>query len=179
MTAEIFRRSFPPGLTFPPELENLCEWQEQNGYPISGDFELEADEEHDVMGNWFGTDEVVDRFGVFGKGPDGSLYAIWRQDDGRCAVVHLGSEGQNNFVLAEDMKQFVRLLAVGYREIGFDDLRAAPKPIGINSAFQGWVKKTFNTTIPAIGSEIVDRAKGTHDDFQSWINQVLQKVRGG
>ena len=40
--------------------------------------------------------------------------ALWLQDDGHCRVVHLGSEGQNLFVLARDMRDFLLLLAVGY-----------------------------------------------------------------
>ena len=178
MNPDTLRRSFPNSLSFPSELERLCAWQEQHGYPISGDFKLEADEMHDVIGNWFGTEEVVDRFGVFGSGPDGSLYAIWRQEDGRCPIVHLGSEGQNNFVLVEDMKQFLRLLAIDYREIGFDDLSAAPKPGGANAAFQQWVANTFDVTIPRTGSEITDKAKQGHEDLQSWIERLLRRVRG-
>ena len=179
MNAASLRQSFPNSLSFPPELEQLCAWQEQHGYPISGDFQLQIDEEHDVIGNWFGTEEIVDRFGVFGAGPDGSLYAIWWQEDGRCPIVHLGSEGQNNFVLAEDMTQFLCLLAIGYREIGFDDLSATPQPHGVNPAFQQWVTTTFNVTIPRTGSEITDPARQAHEDFQSWITRLLERVRSG
>jgi hypothetical protein len=130
-------------------------------------------DEHESVRNWFGTDSVVDRLGVFGAGPDGSLYAFWRQDDGRIPVVHMGSEGQNNFVLAGNMRDFLRLLAVGYGEIGFEDLSAPPDPDGVNAAFRDWVETTLGIRVPAVGSEITAPAQATHQDFQRWIDGVI------
>jgi hypothetical protein len=167
------RNRFPAGIAVPPELESLCTWLAKHGYPISGGFELYADE-HESIRHWFGTDAVNDRFGVFGTGPDGSLYAIWRQDDGRTPIVHMGSEGQNNFVLAGKMLDFLRLLAVGYDEIGFADLAAPPDGDGVNPAFRRWVEETFRTRVPATGVEIRSPAQASHQDFQSWIDAVAR-----
>jgi len=50
-------------------------WHETHGYPISGRFELYADIQ-DSIRHWFGTPTLVDRFGVFGNGPDGSLFTF-------------------------------------------------------------------------------------------------------
>lgn len=156
----------------PPELASLCAWLGEHGYPISGGFELYADE-HDSVRHWFATDAVVDRFGVFGKGPDGSLYALWRQDDGRFPIVHMGSEGQNNFVLAGSMRDFLRLLAVGYSEIGFDDLSALPDADGVNPEFQRWVESTFGVRVPRCGRDVTGPAQASHQDFEQWINGVV------
>ena len=173
------QRYFPSGMTVPAELAALCAWLGENGYPISGHFELYADE-HESIRHWFGTGAVVDRFGVFGTGPDGSLYALWRQDDGRLPVVHMGSEGQNNFVLAPDMREFLRLLAIGYDEIGFDDLDAPPPDRkGVNAAFRKWVEQTFGVRVPATGSEITTPAQASHEDFQAWIERVVGGGDGG
>jgi hypothetical protein len=165
------QQHFPIGIKAPQELAMLCDWLKENGYPISGSFELMVDD-HQAIRHWFRTNAFDDRFGVFGAGADGSLYALWRQDDGRIPIVHLGSEGVNNFVLAEDMKDFVRLLAVGYGEIGFDDLTEPPEIEGVNPAFQDWTRRTFGTAIPNFGIEITGPAGASHQNFQVWINDV-------
>jgi hypothetical protein len=98
MNADQIAARFSSRIQMPDELRQLCSWLERNGYPISGGFELRIDTGHSIK-YWFGKDSVTDRFGVFGAGPDGSLYALWLQDDGRIPVVHMGSEGENNCVL--------------------------------------------------------------------------------
>ena len=85
-------------------------------------------------------------------------------------IVQMGSEGQNNFVLASDAVGFLRLLAIGYDEIGFADLLSPPDGDEVNPAFQEWVSKTFKVSIPETGNEITRHAQEAHDDFQKWIN---------
>jgi hypothetical protein len=172
MDADKLKSRFPSRIDFPAALGELCAWHETNGSPISGYFELYADE-HDSITHWFGTDAVADRLAVFGSGPDGSLYCIWRQEDGRQPIVHLGSEGLNNFVLAGNMVDFIRLLAAGYGELGFEDLAEPPEPGGVNPRFQEWVRRTFVVTIPKVGAEIVDPAKRGHEDLEGWIEKVI------
>jgi len=64
-------------------------------------------------------------------------------------------------------------LAVGYGEIGFDDL-SRPATKVPNAVFQRWVSETFSVSIPATGGEITERAKATHDDFDQWIQTKIQ-----
>ncbi len=157
MDANALAGSFPSSIPFPPELLLLCHWVCSHGYPISGFFQLcEHDEE--ILQIWFGTDQAVGHLAQFGSGPDGSLYCIWRQPDGRMPVVHMGSEGQNNFVLAANAVDFLRLLALGYDEIGFDDLRSPPVGERMNPSFKAWVSETFKVAIPEIGAEITEPA---------------------
>ena len=172
MKVEQLQATFPTSIAIPDALAQLCAWHEFNGYPISGGFELYADV-HNSIELWFGTPAVVDRFGVFGCGPDGSLFAIWRQDDGRQPIVHMGSEGQNNFVLACNGVDFLRLLAIGYDEIGFEDL-SQPPTTAPNKLFQNWVAQTFAVSIPTIGSEITKAAENTHDNFEAWIETKVR-----
>ena len=172
MKTENLQPTFPDGIAIPDALARLCAWDEANGGPISGGFELYADT-HNSIELWFGTPAVIDRFGVFGCGPDGSLYAIWLQDDDRQTIVHMGSEGQNNFVLARDFVEFLRLLAVGYDEIGFDDLSQPPTEEP-NLAFQRWVAQIFAVSIPAIGTEIVEKATNAPHEFEAWIETKVR-----
>jgi hypothetical protein len=190
-------KRFPREIEFPAALRQLCLWEEQImpprvgffGIPvylnkllhvpqpqrdkwISGHFRLTADN-FGFIRHWFGAEAVVHRLGVFGSGPDGSTYAIWLEDDGRRPIVHLGSEGQNNFVLAGDMVDFIRLLAVGYDEIGFADLTRPPESQHVNKRFQKWVADTFRVSIPQTGIDIVGPARASHQDLQPWIENVI------
>lgn len=175
---DAIQKGFPPSISFPPELGLLCEWTEQNGYPISGYFELRADD-GDAIYWWFRSHAADDRLAQFGAGPDGSLYCIWRQVDGREPIVHMGSEGDALTVLAGSMKEFITLLAVGYGEIGFEDLSVPPEAQDdVNPRFQRWVEETFAVAIPMTGQAIVNRAIHDHDDFESFVESISNQKEG-
>jgi hypothetical protein len=161
-------RSFPRSIPVPSELTALCDWVNDNGYPISGYFEL-CDHDDTTIRLWFGTEKAVGDLAQFGHGPDGSLYCFWNEGDGKTPIVHMGSEGQNNIVLASSFVDFLRLLAIGYDEIGFDDLDAPAAGERMNPNFQSWVSKTFRVSIPDTGVKITRPAQTSHSDFQEWI----------
>ena len=174
MNKERLEKRFPVGIPFPIELGMLFDWAGENGYPISGCFELYIDE-HDSISKWFGTNEVKNLFGIFGKGPDGSLYGIWKEKEGNYPIVHMGSEGQNNIILADSIKDFLRLLAIGYDEIGFADLDSSPEDRNnVNQNFQDWVITMFGVEIPRVGSEITNSTRTRSSDFQAWIETVVK-----
>jgi len=169
---EAIQKGFPPAIAFPEELVKLCDWNKENGYPISGGFELRADDGEAIYW-WFRSHAADDRLAQFGAGPDGSLYCIWKQEDGRQPVVHMGSEGDELKILAGSMKEFITLLAVGYEELGFDDLENEPdEEDKINLDFQKWVTNTFGVSIPKTGIEIQGPASKSHYNFEAWVAAV-------
>jgi hypothetical protein len=170
MSASQAASKFPSAIPFPEELRSLFLWKENHGYPISGEFELREHDDKSVV-LWFGSDRAVGRLGIFGAGPDGSMYALWLQDNGDSRVVHLGSEGRNLFVLARDMREFLLLLAVGYLEIGFEDLSQPPDAEGINPKFRKWVASQLSCVVPATGGEIVRQAQCTSENFETWVHR--------
>mgnify|MGYP000495302089 CR=1 FL=1 len=171
---EAIKNGIPNNLTIPDELELLVNWTQQNGYPISGCFELRADD-GDTMFYWFGFRDVESRLGQFGAGADGSLYCIWDDGKGNFPIVHMGSEGDENKILANCFIDFLRLLAIGYEEIGFEDMSEPPEVNDSNPKFQSWVTNTFSVSIPKCGSEITDQAQTNGQDFNVWINKVIEK----
>lgn len=170
-----YEQTFPPSIAVPAALRQLRDWLAVNGYPLGGSFELRTDEGGDTIRSWFGHDGAVDRLAVFGAGADGSPYALWCQEDGRLPVVHLGSEGDANFVLAAHFVDFLRLLAVGYDEIGFDDLSVPPGGQGSNPALQRWVEETFRVDVPRTGEEITTPARASHEDFAAWVERMVNE----
>ena len=105
-TFEKIKNGIPNTINIPHELKDLCDWLDQNDYPISGEFELVEGGEETVK-LWFGFDDVSDRFGVFGGGPDGSSYAFWIDDEGNQKIVHLGSEGEENHILSNNFIDWI------------------------------------------------------------------------
>lgn len=180
-TYQEIKKGIPSRISIPAALEQLCDWTAVNGYPISGYFELRADDGA-TMQYWLGFKDVSDRFGIFGAGGDGSLYAFWLDDDDKQKIVHLGSEGESLYILAENFIDFLRLLAIGYDEIGFADLNMGveewnaaigqEKEEGVNFSFREWVEKEFRVQIPLKGSDIVDVNDKT---FRNWIEEQMNK----
>jgi hypothetical protein len=151
----------------------LCDWSDQNGYPISGCFELRAGDS-DTFLYWFGTRLADQELAQFGAGADGSLYCIWSHPSGTFPIIHLGSEGDSIMVLASDFRSFITLLAIGYDEIGFDDLSEPPTDNDdINPRFQKWAQDTFNLTIPKTGKSIIDTNTKLTEELNTFVSSRI------
>jgi hypothetical protein len=121
------------------------------------------------MKYWFGHEraEVLNRVCVFAKsGAEGSMAAFWLDEDGKQRIVHLGSGSGSILVcvLADDAVDFLRLLAIGYDEICWNDAFSMPPNADLsadrlyvhpNRQFQSWVKNTFLVAIPEKAADIV------------------------
>ena len=136
---------------------------------------------------WFGHErrEVLDRLCVFAQtGAEGSMAAFWIDDDGKQRIVHLGSGSGSTMccVLADDPIEFLRLLAIGYDEICWNEAFSEPPNAGDdmivhpNIAFQSWVQQTFDVTIPITALEIVRTPaemgdENSPDEFCQWVER--------
>ncbi len=125
-------------------------------------------EGNDNLHYWFGVDDpaIIDRVSVIGKtGADGSMVALWF-DGAATHIVHMGSGSGSTMVclLGDDAVDFLRLLAVGYDEICWNEdydktieeaFQAARLIVHPNDAYRDWVVATFGVTIPKRGIEVV------------------------
>jgi len=142
--------------------------------------------------HWFGAEyeEVNQRLCVFAQtGGEGSVGAFWLSDSGEVKVVHLGSGSGSTLtcVLADNCVDFLRLLAIGYNEICWND-EFASRPLDNdefvvqpNIEFQNWVRDTFGLTIPETALEIVKYPSSmddeeSKDEFWNWC-QKFQSVQ--
>ncbi len=137
--------------------------------------------------HWFGhkRPEVLNRVCVFANtGAEGSMAAFWIDDHGKQRIVHLGSGSGSLLVcvLADDPVDFLRLLAIGYDEICWNDQYSQPPNSGTelfvhpNVEYQDWVKQTFSVSIPRTASEIVKHPSEmgdaeSLDDFCQWVEK--------
>jgi hypothetical protein len=160
----------------PAELRRLCDYLDRTDYPISGYVKLRP--EGGSLVAWFGGDaEAASQFAGFGAGPDGSILAFWLYqgpDASAAPVIHFGSEGQNNFVLASDFREFLHLFGIGYGELGFDDLSAPPTEPDTAERLRAWLHAEFGITPPPTGAELVRQAQARHPDLESWVRDWQQ-----
>src|SRR6476620_11602483 len=120
--ADRIEAEFPPGVKMPGEMRRLCDFLDRTEYPISGSMKLRP--EGEGLKGWFGAgSEAWHQLAGFGAGPDGSTLASWLYagpDVASAPVVHLGSEGDQLVVLADNFREFLALFGIGYGELGFD-----------------------------------------------------------
>ena len=133
-------------------------------------------------------DEVKRRLLVFARsGADGSECALWLDDEGHTQIVHIGSGSGSMMtcILVKNALDFLRLLAIGYDEICWDEDYPFPPNsnkdntfVHPNTQYQEWVQNTFHTTIPKIGLEVVTphnmNDEPITDPFLKWFLEVTE-----
>ena len=133
-------------------------------------------------------DEVKRRLLVFAQsGADGSECALWLDDEGRTQIVHIGSGSGSMMtcILVKNALDFLRLLAIGYDEICWDEDYPLPPNsnkdntfVHPNTQYQEWVQNTFHTTIPKIGLEVATphnmNDEPITDPFLKWFLEVTE-----
>ena len=133
-------------------------------------------------------EEVKHRLLVFARsGADGSECALWLDDEGHTQIVHIGSGSGSMMtcILVKNALDFLRLLAIGYDEICWDEYYPLPPNsdknemfVHPNTQYQEWVQNTFHTTIPKIGLEVVTphnmNDEPITDPFLKWFFEMTE-----
>lgn len=174
MLADAIQAKFPRGVRIPEDLRKLCAFADENGNSVSGCFELVPDSAE----AWFGDDEAASRFAVFGNGPDGSLIALWlyrEMEAAQAPVVNLGSEGDDNIVLAANIREFLKLLGIGYSEFGPNYVQGEPDDPDSASELREWLREEFGIETPETAAPILAEAKRLHPDVEEWIEEWRQR----
>jgi hypothetical protein len=172
--------TFPPGLPVPEPLQALLrQCPDLFDGQVSGSFSFRAEPPGEAA-RYFGdagspaAAVAARHLGVFGGEPDGSVLAVWRAPQGGFPVVYLSSEGGGR-VLAADMAQFLRLLAVGYDEFSlWDSLDSAPEEDGeVSPLLLDWLQAR-GLAVPDTGEAIVDEAETRWPDFNGWVEDAVE-----
>ncbi|MCS3809780.1 hypothetical protein [Xanthomonas sp. 4461] len=168
----------PAGTVLPMELRMVCDYLDKTGYPISGCMKIRPDDFGGVRA-WFDDDDAMaSQFAYFGAGPDGSILAFWLCDglDATSApIVHLGSEGSDNCVLAKNFREFLRVFGIGYNELGFDDLSQPPVEPASAANFRAWLEAELGITCPQTGEDLVTAAKLSCPNVEAAIDAWFKR----
>ena len=169
--------------------ESWKEEEREGGTDIAFSVLKNIDRE-EVLENYYKKhkDEVRRRLLVFAQsGADGSECALWLDDEGHTQIVHIGSGSGSMMtcILVKNALDFLRLLAIGYDEICWDeDYPFSPNSnkdntfVHPNTQYQEWVQNTFHTTIPKIGLEVANPHsmcdEPITDPFLKWFFEVTE-----
>ena len=169
--------------------ESWKEEEREGGTDIAFSVLKNIDRE-EVLENYYKKhkDEVRRRLLVFAQsGADGSECALWLDDEGRTQIVHIGSGSGSimTCILVKNALDFLRLLAIGYDEICWDEDYPFPPNsnkdntfVHPNTQYQEWVQNTFHTTIPKIGLEVATphnmNDEPITDPFLKWFLEVTE-----
>lgn len=187
----------------------LYNWIEENGFieeyndgflygRISHDWEYTPDitftaSYQESIHHWFDlptvTEEIASRLVIFASsGMDGSMLGLWLDDDKQVRFVHLGSGSGSMLccIIADNARDFLSLLAIGYAEVGdVYDFSLPPEELGdkpkLNTLFLDWLKREFYITRPRNASLIVKRpaeigSKIAKDPFCQWCNKQFKNT---
>lgn len=97
----------------------------------------------------------------------GSIIALWR-DGNAVRPVLLGSDGERG-ILANDARELLTLLAIGYVELSGITLGAEPEEPAETDRFRDWLEGTFGITVPSAWPALSNRP----DAFGAWMAQQL------
>ena len=169
--------------------ESWKEEEREGGTDIAFSVLKNIDRE-EVLENYYKKhkDEVRRRLLVFAQsGADGSECALWLDDEGHTQIVHIGSGSGSMMtcILVKNALDFLRLLAIGYDEICWDEDYPLPANsnkdntfVHPNTQYQEWVQNTFHTTIPKIGLEVANPHsmcdEPITDPFLKWFFEVTE-----
>lgn len=197
------QKTLPSTIIIPEEILIFFDWIEKNGELIEledglligsppGDYDectlIEISPEEDSSEWWCFDSELAkssnlsERIYIFARtGADGSCAAFWLDDDGKQKIVHIGSGSGSAMmcVLADEPIDFLRLLAIGYEEICWNDEYTNPPDNAneMNQDFKEWVISQFGVSIPLKASDIVPNPTEmwdleSTDPFCKWISKL-------
>ena len=85
-----------------------------------------------MLVRWFGGNTAAaSQFAAFGAAGDGLMYAYWLRDSrdaSRSPIVFLAHGGDESLVLACSTEEFLSLLGIGYKDLGYDFRGKPPGP---------------------------------------------------
>ena len=124
-----------------------------------------AFQKFDDITYWFGREGIeADVLPFIRCGGDGSMIALWRQNQANDSYVFLGSEGEA-FVLAEAAADLIVIITMGYESIEErSNLTLTPNEHWAQISEQtwpepkdvkGWVSESFGVTYPPTGEAIL------------------------
>lgn len=159
---EQFRTNFGT-YPVPSVLESLLEFESASQEWYSTGFELDVLPQ-EVLKHHI-KEEVISQFYYFGHDGNDSMYALWRYKEvplDHAPVVYLSSEGEGSGVLADNLTEFLTLLAYGTEPIfGVYPLRTNEdmKYIKRNTEFRAWLDQKYHLRAAEHPNNVVQQAR--------------------
>jgi hypothetical protein len=169
--------NFPADVAVPDELQQLLGFANRERQWFAGHFQLMKSSYGDAA-EFDGDEEHARRFVVFGRETDGSTYAYWLYEDRELAtapIVYMNSEFQDNCVVANNLREFLALLACNADDLGriagYSEFFECDSPVPRLGEFRAWLQKEFEITPPADPIAVIRNAQSTHPNFDAFLHR--------
>lgn len=167
LTIEQFHANFDP-YPVPRLLEDLLEFQNISQEWYSLGFELNVVKRSSLKHHILA--EAIPQFFVFGHDGNQSFYALWRYKEmpaDETPVIYLNSEGEGSGVLANNLAEFMTLLAYGTEPILgiYPDQAEANEEIKYalrNQEFRVWIEQRYSLYVADHPNDMVQQARQRH-----------------
>lgn len=173
----------PDWTSLPDELERAWLWMEEQGFGSEAPAGYVLSPYADAPGSapafvagltlegWFeeGSEAHGRLLPIAEAAGDGSMIAAWRDEDDEVRFVLLGSIG-GGYVLAEDARGLLNLLAVGYDELMSFNLGEPPMeplPDEALAPLRAWLESEFGITAAQ------EWPAPSDDEFTAWVDLQL------
>jgi len=173
---ELLAPTLPAGVEVPAPLERAWQWMEAQGHATTagGGYYLTPyagiRRRGIVFTDQVSLDGLLDEPAAARRlvplaeiAGDGSVGALWLDDEGGLRFVGLTSEG-GAYVLADTAVDLLRLVAVGYAELSAYDLGGPPDERDAVAELRSWVEHTYAVEVPEEWPAV-----DTADAFAAWV----------
>jgi hypothetical protein len=172
LTLEEVAGNFPSKVAVPSLLVQLLDFQNANDGFCNGSFELTSGGIQTSRTYFENNLDTAEQLILFGHELDGAMYGYWlydKHDINTAPIIFLGSEGQDNKVVANSLEEFLALLAVGADGTGYAGYNLKPEwyvppPENRLIMFREWLAGLG--IYPGDPKEIVDRAMQSHPNLE-------------
>jgi hypothetical protein len=166
---------FSPWGKAPQLLVNLLKYSRKSGGFVSCDFEITDSGGDDALAYMGGNEEAAKQFLIFGVDGMHSLYGYWLYE-GRtletAPIVYLNGEGVGSTALANNLEDFVSLLALGKEAVGMlEAWDSSSEPCRNNDKFRAWLEAEAGIKPPKNPNQLVEKARKAHPDLQAWVEE--------
>jgi hypothetical protein len=153
-------------LQLPPQFKDFLLFFENIPHKTIGDFMLDYEETNSapqsVFTHYFKSTAYDPYLLHFGSDGSGGIFALWQPlPDKEARVVFLDSEAAFQYVIGDTFDDFLRFLAIGYRDFDKETIavkRESPNFIDValpDPRYSAWIENELDLNIPAAGTDIV------------------------
>jgi len=158
----------------PQVLKDLLGFQNTEADWYSDSFELAEIGENGIKRDFGDDKEVLSQFLEFGHDGNYSIYALWLYKDmplEEAPVVYFNSEGVGNTVVANNLTEFLTLLAFDEELIlgTYPDTNEYSEHTTRNQAFRAWIRERYHLQMASQPNEVIQKAQSNHPDLELWI----------
>jgi hypothetical protein len=167
-------QNFTEGMKVPTSWEKVLDWISKNPHTVIGGLFEVNENSNEMLPHWLDPKgKAIKSLAVIGENAAQDIFCIWQKDKKTLPVIWIGEAGIAR-IIAENIDDFIALLAVGYYEIEQGDYSKPPEFDAAtehlrNGEFQAFFRRTFKKEVEKTGTEIVARISTTHEEFFHWL----------